>query len=161
LDAFDLVGVVDEPGERLIAAGDVTGEHPHARRYLTGAEVAGILELNQQTVRASITTNTAARQPTTPSWKARGGLPAADTIIRRCGSWRAAIELAELPVPQRAPRGPSDDGVIAALREYRDELDVALTMAAWRKQHRRPGVKLIRNRFGTWGQAIAQAGISL
>jgi len=33
-------------------------------------------------------------------------------------------------------------------------------MAAWRKQHRRPGVKLIRNRFGTWEQALARAGIS-
>jgi hypothetical protein len=98
--------------------------------------------------------------PTTTSWKAVGGLPAADTIIRHCGSWRAAIELAELPVPQRAQRGPSDDGVIAALREYRDELDVAPTMAAWRKQHRQPGVKLIRNRFGTWEQALARAGIS-
>jgi Homing endonuclease associated repeat len=36
--------------------------------------------------------------PTTTSWKAEGGLPAAETIIRHCGSWRAAIELAELPV---------------------------------------------------------------
>jgi hypothetical protein len=97
---------------------------------------------------------------TTTSWKAEGGLPAAETIIRHCGSWRAAIELAELPVAQPAPRGPSDDGVIAALREYRDELDVAPTMAAWRKQRRRPGVKLIRNRFGTWDQALARAGIS-
>jgi Homing endonuclease associated repeat len=96
--------------------------------------------------------------PTTTSWKAEGGLPAAETIIRRCGSWRAAIELAELPVPQPAPRGPSDDGVIAALREYRDELDVAPTMAAWRKQHRRPGVKLIRNRFRHVGASARPGG---
>jgi hypothetical protein len=63
-------------------------------------------------------------------------------------------------VPEPAPRGPSDDGVIAAPREHRDELDVAPKMATWRKQRRRPGVKLIRNRFGTWEQALARAGIS-
>jgi hypothetical protein len=41
LDAFDLVGVVDEPGERLIAEGDVTGEHPHARRSVLAIPARG------------------------------------------------------------------------------------------------------------------------
>jgi len=98
--------------------------------------------------------------PSSTAWKAAGRLPAAETIIRHCGSWSAALKLAGLPAVTPAPRGPSDSEVLAALRSYAREVGATPTVRAWSAQRRRPGVKLIRNRFGSWGAALDHAGIA-
>lgn len=98
--------------------------------------------------------------PSPSAWKAVGGLPAAETIIRHCGSWRAALTLAGLPPPAPPPRGPSDSEILAALRSYVREVGAAPTIRAWTAERRRPGVKLIRSRFGSWAAALDHAGIA-
>jgi Homing endonuclease associated repeat len=100
------------------------------------------------------------QSPTTTAWRAERQFPVSETIIRHCGSWRAALELAGLPPPDRTPRGPSDDEILDALRAYRRERGAPPTIREWNEQHRRPGFKLIRGRFGSWTAALARAGIA-
>jgi hypothetical protein len=97
--------------------------------------------------------------PSSSAWKAAGGRPAAETIIRHCGSWRAALQLAGLPAAKLAPRGATDSEILEALRAYAQEAGTAPTIRAWAAQRRRPGVKLIRSRFGSWAAALERAGI--
>ena len=61
------------------------------------------------------------QSPTTSAWRAERQFPVSVTIIRHCGSWRAALELAGLPPPDRTQRGPSDDEILEALSAYRRE----------------------------------------
>jgi hypothetical protein len=100
------------------------------------------------------------QSPTTTAWRDERQFPVSETIIRHCGSWRAALELAELPPPDPAPRGPSDDEILEALRAYRREWGAPPTIREWNERHRRPGFKLIRGRFGSWTAALARAGIA-
>ena len=99
------------------------------------------------------------RSPSSSTWKANGGSPAAETIIRHCGSWRAGLELAGLPAPTPAPRGPSDSDILATLSSYAREVGSAPTIRAWKQERRQPGIKLIRSRFGSWSAALERAGI--
>jgi Homing endonuclease associated repeat len=100
------------------------------------------------------------RSPSSSAWKAAGELPAAETIIRHCGSWRAALTLAGLPAPAPTQQRPSDSEVLAALRSYAREVGAAPTIRAWTADRRRPGVKLIRSRFRSWAAALDHAGIA-
>ena len=52
--------------------------------------------------------------PTTSAWRAERQFPVSETIIRHCGSWRAALALAGLPPPDPTPRGPSDREILEA-----------------------------------------------
>ena len=45
------------------------------------------------------------QSPTTSAWRAERQFPVSETIIRHCGSWRAALELAGLPPPDRTRVG--------------------------------------------------------
>ena len=92
--------------------------------------------------------------PSEHGWSGSGGRPAASTIVRHCGSWQAALELAGLP-----GREPTDSELLDALRGYRHEFGVAPTIRSWQEAGRRPGVKLIRDRFGSWSAALQQAGL--
>ena len=93
--------------------------------------------------------------PSKRSWSRSVGRPAVSTIVRYCGSWGAALELAGLP-----HRGPGDSELLDALRKYRREFGVAPTSRAWQEARRRPGVKMIRARFGSWSAALQLAGIT-
>ena len=70
------------------------------------------------------------------------------------------MKLAGPPAVTHAPRGPSDSEVLAALRSYAREVGAPPTIRGWSAQRRRPGVKLICTRFGSWGAALDHAGIS-
>ena len=68
------------------------------------------------------------RPPSKRNWSRSGGRPAVSTIVRYCGSWRAALELAGLPHP-----GPDDSELLEALRTYRRDVGVPPTIRAWQE----------------------------
>ncbi|MGO9976907.1 MAG: homing endonuclease associated repeat-containing protein [Solirubrobacteraceae bacterium] len=99
------------------------------------------------------------RSPTSSEWSRTRRRPAAETIIRHCGSWAAALTLASLNPPDRVSRGPDRDHIIARLRAYEREHGAPPSVSEWRRRRLRPGVKPIYRQFGSWPAALAAAGL--
>ena len=100
-----------------------------------------------------------ARSPSSSTWRDHRLSPSAKAIIRHCGSWAAALELAGLPACVRARQAPSDEEILKRLRAYAREFGVAPSSTAWRRQQRAPGTTLIGRRFGSWPAALQRAGL--
>ena len=99
------------------------------------------------------------RSPTTTDWKRAGRRPHAETIIRHCGSWAAAIALASMKPAPPAPRGPDRDEIIQLLRDYQHANGTPPSVTAWQHARLKPGIKTIYRRFGSWPAALAAAGL--
>lgn len=100
------------------------------------------------------------QSPSTTAWKADRSRPSAEAIIRHCGSWARALELAGLPVPARRQRGPDSAEIFTLLRAYQREHGQAPSAAAWKRAGLTPSVKVIGRRFGSWQQALNAAAFS-
>jgi hypothetical protein len=99
------------------------------------------------------------RSPTSSEWSRARRRPAAETIIRHCGSWAAALALAGMNPPERASRGPDREQTIAHLRAYDREHGTPPSVSEWQRRRLRPGVKPIYRQFGSWPAALAAAGL--
>jgi len=55
------------------------------------------------------------QSPSTTAWKLARSRPSAEAIIKHCGSWAQALELAGLPAPERRPRGPDTAEIFTLL----------------------------------------------
>jgi DNA-binding CsgD family transcriptional regulator len=97
--------------------------------------------------------------PSSSTWHQRRLSPSAEAIIRRCGSWAAALELAGLPACVPARQAPGDAEILERLRAYAREFGVAPSSTAWRRQQRTPGTTVIARRFGSWPAALQRAGL--
>jgi hypothetical protein len=96
------------------------------------------------------------RSPTSSEWRRARRRPAADTIIRHCGSWAHA--LAQMTPRERVPRGPGAEEIVARLRGYEREHGRPPTLAEWQRRRLEPSVNTIYRRFGSWPAALVAAG---
>lgn len=83
-----------------------------------------------------------------------------DTYRRRFGSWLDALEEAGLPSTPKRDRGPqySDDELLDDLRDLADELGRTPTFADM-NDHGPRSATTFTNRFGTWNNAVEEAGL--
>ena len=97
------------------------------------------------------------RSPTSSEWRRARRRPAADTIIRHCGSWAQALALAQMTPTERVPRGPDAEEIIARLRDYEREHGGPPSLTEWQRRRLEPSVNTIYRRFGSWPAALAAA----
>jgi hypothetical protein len=85
------------------------------------------------------------------------------TYKNRFGSWSNAVEKADFeprdPQSQPTNKIPRDQ-LLAELRRLADEIDDPSPSTVQMDQHGKYSAKLYRRRFGSWGAAVAAAGLN-
>jgi len=155
----------------------VAGEHPNAsivaRRFGSWAEAliaAGFTPNRISWEREQIATamREYARQhghpPTTLAWKQRdraGRWPAAATVIKRFGSWSAALQAARLPlsVQSTRPRSWKPETVLEALRDFTALHERPPNTVELAPAHGLPSAGTVTRHFGSVERAYAAAGL--
>ena len=77
------------------------------------------------------------------------------TVVRRFGSWNAAIERAGLTAPAPA----SDEELLEDLRQVARQLGRDRLGQTEYNRHGRYNSQMMARRFGSWGKALARAGL--
>jgi hypothetical protein len=92
------------------------------------------------------------------------GVPHANTISSRLGggSWNAAKESVGIPVNQSGWQGQrqTEEEMILSLQECAEELAHPPTEREWNASGRRPGLRTLQKRFGSFNAAKEKAGLS-
>lgn len=99
------------------------------------------------------------RSPTTTAWRRAKCRPAAETIIRHCGSWAAALDLAGIDPPEHMARGADREQLISVLQRYAKEHGTSPSLTEWRRLRMTPALKPFYRVFGSWPAALAAAGL--
>ena len=85
----------------------------------------------------------------------RHGGYSTSTVIRRFGSWNAAVERAGLSAPARA----SDKQLLADLRRVARQLGRDRLGQTEYNRHGRYNSQMMARRFGSWGKAVERAAL--
>jgi len=106
------------------------------------------------------------RSPSERAYSGLGLSPSTVTIRTLFGGWQQALVAAGLPpTPTRTLRGyarRSDEELLAMMRLAAARCEGPLTLARFREVLvDAPSESVIRNRFGSWADAMAQAGLPL
>lgn len=98
--------------------------------------------------------------PSYPQYGQLGLKPSRDTIVRLCGRWNVAKTLAEVSTEPTRRDGPvfDDDELLEALCEVADELGHPPNTTEYETRRQSPSVLTIQQRFGTWEDALREAG---
>jgi hypothetical protein len=104
------------------------------------------------------------RPPWSMEWDhAQPEHPCSNTVRERFGSWQSALAAAGLEVPPRRARAQrrwSRQEIVAALADWSKANGRAPRWTEWKQAG--PGYPCsgtVRNRFGSWGQALAEASL--
>lgn len=89
-------------------------------------------------------------------WARNKDVPSLSTVIYKFGSWREAVQAAEIKMLYRYY---SDEDILTALIEASEELELftSQTYRAWAKISQAPSLTLISSRFGSWSNALREA----
>jgi DNA-binding protein H-NS len=85
--------------------------------------------------------------------------PSASTISTYFGSWTKALQAAGLKTNEKFAKNYSKEEIIKALQRYAEENDGFLTYDLYRNKKYKPSDTTIRKKFGSWNQALREAGI--
>jgi len=84
--------------------------------------------------------------------------PSETTIRKRFGSWNEALEEAGIPINRAVDKWYSKEDVIKFLRKISED-GKAPTVDEYKKMNLSPNFDTVISRFGTWNEAIKQAGL--
>ena len=83
--------------------------------------------------------------------------PPATQVIRRFGSWNAALQAAGFDRPR--PPAVNDQQIRNALQAYHHDHGISPTRPAWQHLGLTPNSRTIEARFASWNAALADAGL--
>lgn len=99
------------------------------------------------------------RSPTKRGWLSDARKPAAGTIVKRFGTWTAALAAADLETSPTTAWIP-DEVLLDALKDEARRSGEPPTVRQWRaKNDDRPSAATIILRFGSWSEAMRQADV--
>jgi len=87
--------------------------------------------------------------------------PSAHTIIERFGSWENALEKAGLRTNTYRNEPYTKEEMITALQRFYQENGGYISNTTYYASGRTPSPSAIRNTFGSWNQALIEAGIPI
>lgn len=92
-------------------------------------------------------------------YEVQGYSPSAMTISTYFGSWTKALQAAGLKTNEKFAKSYSKEEIINALQHYVDENNGFLTLTLYKNKKYKPSESTIRKKFGSWNQALQEAGI--
>jgi hypothetical protein len=90
-----------------------------------------------------------------------GRWPSATQVVRRFGSFPAAVRRAGLEPPPPGPRRRwTEDCIVAAIKSWTTRTGAAPTRTQWsRAGHHHPAASTVYRVMGQWQHALAKAGV--
>ncbi|MCF2132046.1 hypothetical protein L1I79_37355 [Strepomyces sp. STD 3.1] len=92
-------------------------------------------------------------------YEVQGYSPSVVTISTYFGSWTKALQAAGLKTNEKFSKSYSKEEIINLLLHYADENNGSLNLTLYRNKKYKPSESTIRKKFGSWNQALQEAGI--
>lgn len=99
--------------------------------------------------------------PSREQYKRSGRKPSIATIEDRFGSWSEALKRAGLKPIKVRNKPYTDEEMLEALRNFYKENGNSISYVAYEQSGKIPSASVIRNRFGSWNEALRKANLPL